>query len=208
MSQFRSPGSHRRKDASKSYRLQSDLIVQSAKKCMESKGVRKTTLVDIAREADMTRELIYYYFSGKQEIVDQVIESYVQDAVETARLWCETWDDPNSDDEDMLPREAYVDAVAAVRRFMCTSTGEPRPMFDVLIESKRYKEFFSRACASMVGELGSYGAARKVGAAFDLTRRGRGKDALEFFLAGTIVVIESGGITDEEVVDLLCAREG
>ena len=208
MSWYRTPGGRFRKDVTEGRRLQSDLIVQSAKKCMEAKGVRKTTLVDIAREADITRELIYYYFSGKQEIVDQLVESYIQDAVETARLWCETWDDPNADDEDPLPREAYVDAVASVRRFIRNSDGRRRPMFNVLLETQRYQEFFSRVCSSLVSELGSCGVARRLGATFDRTGRGRGKEVLEFYLAGTIAVIESGGITDDGVVSLLCAREG
>ncbi len=191
-----------RKDVSESHRLQSDLIVQSAKKCMESKGVQKTTLVDIAREAGITRELIYYYFSGKQEITDHLVDSYIQDAVESARLWCEAWDDPSASDEDPLPREAYVDAVASVRRYMHTSTGEHRPMFRVLEGANYLQEFLSRVCVTMINELGSCGTAKRLVATFNRIGKGKEKHLLEFYLAGVMGVIESSDITDEGVVDL------
>lgn len=208
MSSYHSSRSRFRKDVSENFRQQSDLIVQSAKRCMESKGVQKTTLVDIAREANMTRELIYYYFSGKQEIIDELIESYVQDAVETARLWCDTWDDPNASDEDVLPREAYIDAVASVRRFLHDSSGVRRPMHDLLREANRDLEFFSRACAAMTSELGSHGTAKRLIATFIRIGNNRVKEALEFYLAGVVGVIESSNITDEEIVDLLCLSVG
>ena len=67
------------------------LIVQCADKCYQKAGVRKTSLTDIAREAGMTRELIYYYFSGKSEITECMVDQCVQDAVDTALIWCETW---------------------------------------------------------------------------------------------------------------------
>ena len=37
---------------------------------------------DIAAEANVTRELVYYYFENKQAVIDAVIDDYVEDLVE------------------------------------------------------------------------------------------------------------------------------
>lgn len=196
------------KDVSEAYRQQSELIVQCARKCIEEKGVQKTTLVDIAREADMTRELIYYYFSGKQEILDNVFDSYVLDAVDTARLWCDTWLDPNAGDDEPLPREAIVDAVAAVRRFVFNAAGTRRSMFAILDETKRRQEVFSRMCTAIIRDLGSHPTARRVSATF-AHQSERHKDiALIFYLLGAIATIDCSNEGDEAISDMVCATSG
>ena len=41
-------------------------IMQAARKLYETKGVAATTVKDIAAEAGITRELVYYYFANKK----------------------------------------------------------------------------------------------------------------------------------------------
>ena len=57
-------------------------IVQAARKLYEQQGVAATTVKDIAREAGITRELVYYYFANKQAVTDAVLDDYVEDLVE------------------------------------------------------------------------------------------------------------------------------
>lgn len=146
-------GDKRRGNVSEAYIAQSDLIVQCARKCVETKGVRKTTLTDIAREAGLTRELLYYYFANKQEIIDCLIDSYVQDGVDTARLWCDSWCANVKDGDAVLSREAVADIVASLRRFVFTADGSRRSMFAVLNEIDQRKRVFSRICNEILREV-------------------------------------------------------
>ena len=205
MVRLRAPRNQLKRGASSTYRQQSDLIVQCARKCIEEKGVKKTTLVDIAREADMTRELIYYYFSGKQEIVEQLLASYIQDAVETARLWCDTWKDATLDERTPLSRDALVDAIAAIRRFVFYATGDRRSMFAVLNEIGRRQEVFSRMCSAIMNELESHQTAKRLAATFDQYEAYQAKSAFMLYLLGIIGLIECSRCSDEEVASLLYA---
>ena len=45
---------------------------------------------DIAAEANVTRELVYYYFENKQAVIDAVIDDYVEDLVESVLVWNES----------------------------------------------------------------------------------------------------------------------
>lgn len=47
-------------------------ILASAVKCFETIGLAKTSIADIARTAGYSRPLVYKYFPGKSDIVDQV----------------------------------------------------------------------------------------------------------------------------------------
>ena len=52
-------------------------IMLAARTLFERRGVGKTTVKDIAAEANVTRELVYYYFETKQAVIDAVIDEYV-----------------------------------------------------------------------------------------------------------------------------------
>lgn len=58
---------------------QAGQIAQAARALYEIKGVAKTTVKDIAAEAGVTRELVYYYFHGKKEITRAVLDDYIED---------------------------------------------------------------------------------------------------------------------------------
>jgi AcrR family transcriptional regulator len=47
-----------------------ELIVESAFDCFRRHGLNKTTIVDIARAADISRSTVYEYFRDKAEIVE------------------------------------------------------------------------------------------------------------------------------------------
>ena len=62
----------------------------AARTLFERRGVGKTTVKDIAAEANVTRELVYYYFENKQAVIDAVIDDYVEDLVESVLVWNES----------------------------------------------------------------------------------------------------------------------
>lgn len=49
-------------------------IIEAALKCFQVKGMRKTTVVDITRAADVSRSTVYEYFSDKAAIVEACAE--------------------------------------------------------------------------------------------------------------------------------------
>jgi AcrR family transcriptional regulator len=51
-----------------------ELIVESAFECFRRQGLNKTTIVDIARAADISRSTVYEYFRDKAEIVEACAE--------------------------------------------------------------------------------------------------------------------------------------
>jgi AcrR family transcriptional regulator len=51
-----------------------ELIVESAFDCFRRQGLNKTTVVDIARAADISRSTVYEYFRDKAEIVEACAE--------------------------------------------------------------------------------------------------------------------------------------
>ena len=53
-------------------------IMLAARTLFERRGVGKTTVKDIAAEANVTRELVYYYFENKQAVIDAVIDRLVE----------------------------------------------------------------------------------------------------------------------------------
>lgn len=204
MARRRTPRNRTDSLPSENYRAQSDLIIQCARKCFETKGVRKTTLVDIAREANMTRELIYYYYSGKEEILEQFVESYIQDAVDSARLWCDTWSVPASEQNQDLPYEALVDAVATVRRFVYSADGKKRSMFQVLDELGCRHDIFVRMCSTIIRSLGNHPTAQRLGRQCTNVVDSQSEFAFMFVVLGAIGLMEGKDVSNEQIVDLLC----
>lgn len=47
-------------------------IVDSARHCFETLGVRGTRIEDIAAQANLSRQTVYKYFGGKEDIVDRI----------------------------------------------------------------------------------------------------------------------------------------
>jgi AcrR family transcriptional regulator len=53
-------------------------ILAGARRCIETNGIDRTTIVDIAEAADYTRPVIYKYFSDKNAIVDHLCMEEMQ----------------------------------------------------------------------------------------------------------------------------------
>ncbi len=102
-------------------------IMLAARSLFEHQGVKPTTVKDIAEEAGVTRELVYYYFENKQSIIDAVLDDYVEDLVESVIVWNEArafGDTPQS----------LRACVQTFRRTLYDTAGNPRPMIAVLEE--------------------------------------------------------------------------
>ncbi|MCR3921031.1 MAG: TetR/AcrR family transcriptional regulator [Firmicutes bacterium] len=54
-------------------------ILETAMTLFEQNGIGKTSMSDIAKEANVTKGLVYYYFSSKDELVEAVVALFVRD---------------------------------------------------------------------------------------------------------------------------------
>lgn len=55
-----------------------ELILSAAFACFRTRGLAKTTMVDIAREADVSRSTVYEYFKDKETVVEACAEAASQ----------------------------------------------------------------------------------------------------------------------------------
>ena len=127
-------------------------IMLAARTLFERRGVGKTTVKDIAAEANVTRELVYYYFENKQAVIDAVIDDYVEDLVESVLVWNESrvfGDTAGS----------LRSCIAAFRRALYDANGL-RPMIRVLEELGVRDAFDVRAVRETVDCLSGRGAGR------------------------------------------------
>lgn len=121
-----------------------ELLVLAARKLFEEKGPKGITVTDITREANVTRELFYYYFKDRSALVDAVIDDYVEDFLESVALWNETrvFGDTQG---------SIASCIAAFRRVIYQANG-PRPLVRVLEELGVRDKFFQR----VVNETADY----------------------------------------------------
>ena len=75
-------GTRRAQGAQKRQRL-----VEGARRMIYHQGVERTTLADVATEANVAVGNIFYYFKTKDELVDAIVEGYSEERDELlARL--------------------------------------------------------------------------------------------------------------------------
>lgn len=127
------------------YRDKRIAITVAAMTDFESKGILRTSMTDVARRLGLTRELLYYYFEDKSEIVDAAVELYAvwisEELVEWARRW--------NQDEDpyAIFRSASLrDLTEVLRALSIGSNGTRAPRLRVLEEAGRREYVMMRAC--------------------------------------------------------------
>lgn len=122
-------------------------VMQAARKLYEENGVHATTITAIASEAQVTRELVYYYFENKDAITAAVLDDYVEDLVESVVVWNELREFGNT------PAELQK-CISTFRRALY-DTHCPRPMIGVLEELGVRDEFQVRAVRETVDCINS-----------------------------------------------------
>ncbi len=103
------------------------VIAAAARKLFERDGVRGSTVTAIAREANVTRELVYYHFGNKNGVIEAVIDDYVEDLVESIIAWNEGR--VFGDTAGSLRK-----CIMAFRYALYDAKGDPRPIIGVLEE--------------------------------------------------------------------------
>ena len=106
-------------------------IVAAATRVLALKGYARTSLLDIAREAGMSKGALHYHFPSKEALVSKVLESALQTfAVRTLEAWIRSAGDPMSAlrsavHELWLLRRNRTDEVAVVADLLAQSLYDP-----------------------------------------------------------------------------------
>lgn len=58
-------------------------IIDVSSKLMADKGVKLTTLADIAREAGISRGTLFYYYASKNDLIYAILEKHLSDLTDT-----------------------------------------------------------------------------------------------------------------------------
>lgn len=132
-----------------------ELIAKAARTCFARRGVTKTSIADITRETDITRELFYYYFPNKGTAIDAVVDGYVDDA----RTLLEQHLDEAAEahPEGLAGEDALVTVIAALRHWMGTGADDPHPMVDQVVEIDQWPSVSHRAAGEAVAAMVSAG---------------------------------------------------
>lgn len=52
-------------------------IIEAAARLIVQKGIEKTSLADIAREADISKGSLYYYYASKEDLIFDITETHI-----------------------------------------------------------------------------------------------------------------------------------
>ncbi len=79
-------------------------IIAAATELFTSKGYEKTKIDDIAKNAGLTRMMVYYYFESKQEILSTIIRNLFKEALKKLE----------TTDIDLLVPTRFMDRISEV----------------------------------------------------------------------------------------------
>lgn len=74
-------------------------ILLTTEKLMIEKGIKNTTLKNIAQESDISRGTLYYYYSAKDDIIYDIAERNLNEITTEILLWVEGINDKTSGKE-------------------------------------------------------------------------------------------------------------
>lgn len=175
-------------------------IVDAAAALFAEGSIKKTSIAKVMDRAGMTRELFYYYFAGKEELVSCVIDKYVQ---ETLNLIDERLADVVQTVDSSASFEAQMVHVAAIVRYLfADQDGERRDRVRVVSESGHAIDAMQRVVGHLASELrGTDAYAYYVHACGEVSQYNT--ELVMYGMGGTILAHPE--LSDEEVAAVACA---
>jgi AcrR family transcriptional regulator len=123
-------------------------ILSAFHDCTISKGFAKTTLRDVAREAEMTDSHVLYYFSGKDTMLEHYFENVAQKFIERI----ESFGEESIEQQIVLLADLFFAGKGVTR----SEIGVMLECFGVAVHDKplgRHKTNFDRICKTYLKEL-------------------------------------------------------
>lgn len=116
--------------------LARDRILSATTRCIDRAGVAKTTLMDIAAEAGITRQTVYRYYQSLGELLRAVAEAGAVDFVERMRTHLAA---------HQGPLEVVIEAI-----IFCLEELPREPRIGILLEAED-EDLFGRGITSAAG---------------------------------------------------------
>ncbi len=92
---------------SKEHDVRRNEILDKAAGLFEANGYNKTTINDILREVNIAKGTFYYYFKSKEELMDAIIDRYMEIGLERAEVVKAR--------KDLSPTEKLLQVILALR---------------------------------------------------------------------------------------------
>lgn len=112
-------------DESNRYDVKRERLVRCARMLAENGNAAKISVTSITTTMGITRGLFYYYFNGKEELNEAIVETYISDLMTMVM---------GSYQEDASREDAVRTVVSCVRAWIFDQNGEFNPMWHVLQE--------------------------------------------------------------------------
>lgn len=133
----------------KSPEIRREEILAAARELFATRGVRSTTIQDLARHVGVTRGLIYHYVGNLDTLITKVLDSYIDEFTTDVRAW----------DAHRTPGDidsAVTECVALFRRYVPTRGHHgtyPEITLPRIDDASLYLRFLDRAVVALVDVL-------------------------------------------------------
>ena len=134
-----------------------DSIVAAAADLFVENGIKKTSIAKVMDKAGLTRELFYYYFDGKEDLISSVVDYYAKDAFRIIDEWVEKA--PELIDSNTPAEEQAAAISGIVRAIIAGGFDYPGSRLSVVMESGLLMQCASSVCgylAARIRETKSY----------------------------------------------------
>lgn len=175
-------------------------IVDAAAELFAEVSIKKTSIAKVMDRAGMTRELFYYYFTGKEELVSCVIDKYVRetlDLIDERLAHAAQAVDSNASFEAQM---AHV--VAIVRYLFADQDGERCNRVRVTGESGHAIDAMQRVVGHLASELCRTDAYAHYVRAYGEASQYH-VELVMYGMGGTVLAHPE--LSDEEVAAIACA---
>jgi len=170
-------------------------FVKAATTVFENRGVSNTTIRDVTESMGVTRSLFYHYFQDKTDLVDAVIDEYVDDFIEHVCYWVRA-------ESIDCPRAKLTHIVSLIRDYFMGSN----PFHNSIGQKGDMVLFhqFTVRCAERLSEF--YERDFKAGSEHTLDADVRHpRESYYLLTVGLMGLLnQEPTIPDEVIVDLIC----
>lgn len=141
-------------DEANRYDAKRERLVRCARDLAERGDASKVSVTDITTEMGITRGLFYYYFAGKEELNESIVQTYLEDlmrAIDEESALCDN-------------RESAVYAIVrGIYAWLYDEDGQRRPMWHVLEETQTTDYAWTLACEALAHTILQRGLLTKYG---------------------------------------------
>lgn len=172
-----------------------DEFIAAATTVFEKQGVAQTTICNITEHMNVARSLFYHYFQDKDDLVDAVIDRYVDDFIARVCFWI-------SSETIECPRAKVTHIVMLIRAYLMETNPFKKCIGQEGDASLLYQ--FTSRCAKRLSEFYGRDYQPQAKHALDVNVR-HPRESYYVLVVGVIGLLnQEPMVSDEVIVDLIC----